>query len=1263
MSRLETFASRAGLEAYLPQLGSVGVEGLRALDDAEAEALAAQWSMKPLKAKKFVRAVAELRCDDELGRWIEERGLSEYAGAIRSVADEPRDMEFMDREFATTLATNFGLDPERLAESVVTPRVASARTLREWLEVCGIAHLEARFTAIADDLDDLRELKDHEARALLEGLKPLRLERALAHLPQNEYRTLVALMFTEYPSFEDQKMLLEWEEERGIGTREREEAFAGIVDRSDFDRVHEYCAFLVNLGTGTSFDSRSQVLQDYERENGITPELRDLALHSVGWTTTDWHPETPPPARRPPPPPPRPRNHNFASAPAPPPSYSQVVVVPATKPPPPPPPSSVDEARQPILVRRFETSTVLGAIAAPSAALLGEGGAGSVYRAELPSDGVVAIKRLHDSPKHSHGGTAAFLQEVEILSRMHDPNVIELLGFAVDPLSRFLVFEFCGGGSLETRLQKGDLDWRLRIQVARDAARGLFYLHSQHSAQYVHGDVKPANILLSARGLPAKLADFGLAREIQGGATHVTAGISGTLGYVCPSFARTGRLTPAADVYSFGVVLLSLVTGQEGLDPSRTPRDLVSWVRQKDFFEAIVDPRLAIRREATAVAGVLSVARECLAPEPQYRPTAAALQDELEELNPPEIQHTIRQMTIPPSKSVLCYEEDRKGLRVLVTTFNLGCGSLDEAAVGPWLKGGQTPRGQADIVVVSLQECFNVRNPRAFASIPDVVRSQLKGYEYASDASSAHTRLGMRLLVFTRIRIECAGKDAITAGGLLKGSLTSFVVAWDDRGRRSTYVFTNVHLPAHEGKCEERNAALDRIRQRIAKFELPAVWFLSGDLNYRSNQSLNLQVAPLTNDKVLALAAAGEYGLLESVDELRRQLDPGGCLDGFKAPPCRHMPSYKVERRPGFQYVPNRLPSYTDRVLVGHTLADLRIRDDDDDDYLDVECTEHDCDFYLYRTTLHSCQRFLGRILGDEYATNGPEDPLGVSGENSTLTRVGPLIAKRRPTDPNARRVGILQRWYEREVYFYKCLAPETPVRCPKCEDARYDFWTGSFLLLLEDVSAWREVGGDDCAACVRALGRLHNRWRGMTPTGPIPLTPVHLVLGPQIASYFRWAWTRVRDSYADLGDDVKLVIEDLAADHSKYETLLQRLATTHPTLLHGDFRPDNMRVCDGEVCVFDWQFASVGAGAYDYAYFVALALPPHLRREMDASLRETYLAERPEDPGALDPPDLEAGVLLALASFVMGAATAQDHRMHHEGITRLALAARDWGF
>ncbi|KAL4273338.1 hypothetical protein GQ457_13G015000 [Hibiscus cannabinus] len=114
--------------------------------------------------------------------------------------------------------------------------------------------------------------------------------------------------------------------------------------------------------------------------------------------------------------------------------------------------------------------------------LLGEGGFGRVYKGRLESTGqVVAVKQLDQNGVQ---GNREFLVEVLMLSLLHNPNLVNLIGYCADGDQRLLVYEFMPLGSLEDHLHdlpldKEPLDWNNRMKIAAGAAKGLEYLHDK----------------------------------------------------------------------------------------------------------------------------------------------------------------------------------------------------------------------------------------------------------------------------------------------------------------------------------------------------------------------------------------------------------------------------------------------------------------------------------------------------------------------------------------------------------------------------------------------------------------------------------------------------------------------------------------------------------------------------------------------------------------------------------------------------------------
>ncbi|PHU04135.1 Serine/threonine-protein kinase PBS1, partial [Capsicum chinense] len=261
--------------------------------------------------------------------------------------------------------------------------------------------------------------------------------------------------------------------------------------------------------------------------------------------------------------------------------------------------------------------------------LLGEGGFGRVYKGNIESKNLdVAVKQLD---RNGFQGTREFLVEVLILSLLHHPNLVNLVGYCSDGDQRILVYEYLPNGSLEDHLlefgpDKKPLDWSTRMKIAEGAARGLEYLHDKASPPVIYRDFKASNILLDENFNP-KLSDFGLAKlGPTGDKSHVSTRVMGTYGYCAPEYASTGKLTSKSDVYSFGVVFLEMITGRRVIDTSKPSEEqnLVLWAqplfKNKKNFHLMVDPLLEGNYPRKGLYQALAIAAMCLQNEASVRP-------------------------------------------------------------------------------------------------------------------------------------------------------------------------------------------------------------------------------------------------------------------------------------------------------------------------------------------------------------------------------------------------------------------------------------------------------------------------------------------------------------------------------------------------------------------------------------------------------------------------------------------------------------------
>ncbi|XAR50978.1 Non-specific serine/threonine protein kinase [Bertholletia excelsa] len=264
--------------------------------------------------------------------------------------------------------------------------------------------------------------------------------------------------------------------------------------------------------------------------------------------------------------------------------------------------------------------------------LLGEGGFGRVYKGRLESTNqIVAIKQLD---RNGLQGNREFLVEVLMLSLLHHPNLVNLIGYCADGDQRLLVYEYMPLGSLEDHLHdlppgKDRLDWNTRMKIAAGAAKGLEYLHDKAKPPVIYRDLKCSNILLDEDYHP-KLSDFGLAKlGPVGDNTHVSTRVMGTYGYCAPEYAMTGQLTLKSDVYSFGVVLLEIITGKKAVENSKTAgeHNLVAWARplfrDRSKLPQMADPMLQGQYPARGLYQALAIASMCVQEQPTMRPVIA----------------------------------------------------------------------------------------------------------------------------------------------------------------------------------------------------------------------------------------------------------------------------------------------------------------------------------------------------------------------------------------------------------------------------------------------------------------------------------------------------------------------------------------------------------------------------------------------------------------------------------------------------------------
>ncbi|XP_010518977.1 PREDICTED: LRR receptor-like serine/threonine-protein kinase FEI 1 [Tarenaya hassleriana] len=255
--------------------------------------------------------------------------------------------------------------------------------------------------------------------------------------------------------------------------------------------------------------------------------------------------------------------------------------------------------------------------------IIGIGGFGTVYKLAMDDGNVFALKRI---VKLNEGFDRFFERELEILGSIKHRYLVNLRGYCNSPTSKLLLYDYLPGGTLDEALhERGEqLDWDSRVNIIVGAAKGLAYLHHDCSPRIVHRDIKSSNILLDGN-LEARVSDFGLAKLLEDGESHITTIVAGTFGYLAPEYMQSGRATEKTDVYSFGVLVLEILSGKGPTDASYIEKGLniVGWLNlliSENRPREIADPNCE-GMQMENLDALLSIATQCVSSSPEERPT------------------------------------------------------------------------------------------------------------------------------------------------------------------------------------------------------------------------------------------------------------------------------------------------------------------------------------------------------------------------------------------------------------------------------------------------------------------------------------------------------------------------------------------------------------------------------------------------------------------------------------------------------------------
>jgi serine/threonine protein kinase len=194
--------------------------------------------------------------------------------------------------------------------------------------------------------------------------------------------------------------------------------------------------------------------------------------------------------------------------------------------------------------------------------IIGTGANSKVARAHDPMIGrLVAVKLL--APEFAEGeARQRFLQEARVVGQLSHPSIITLhdMGIEESSSTAYLVMEFLKGQALDRIVEKGSVPMPRACAWVAEVATAL---GAAHRKGIIHGDIKPANILITEENR-VKLMDFGMARLTARESAGST--LSGTPAYWCPEQIMGKPQDARSDLFSLGVVLYELLTGHRPFD-------------------------------------------------------------------------------------------------------------------------------------------------------------------------------------------------------------------------------------------------------------------------------------------------------------------------------------------------------------------------------------------------------------------------------------------------------------------------------------------------------------------------------------------------------------------------------------------------------------------------------------------------------------------------------------------------------------------------
>ena len=188
-----------------------------------------------------------------------------------------------------------------------------------------------------------------------------------------------------------------------------------------------------------------------------------------------------------------------------------------------------------------------------------------------------AIKAIDKRNKTNIEDKPYFRRELEVMYKIHHPNVVKLFGHFEDEKYCYFLMEYIGKGSVYNLINKQKISFSTQqvASIIKDVISAVYFLHNM-DPPIIHRDIKQENVLLTENDV-AKLTDFGWSNYIEEDEVRKT--VCGTPIYLAPEIIKQQGHDEHVDIWCIGVLLFELITGQvpfQGKDLDTLKRNILN---------------------------------------------------------------------------------------------------------------------------------------------------------------------------------------------------------------------------------------------------------------------------------------------------------------------------------------------------------------------------------------------------------------------------------------------------------------------------------------------------------------------------------------------------------------------------------------------------------------------------------------------------------------------------------------------------------------